>query len=95
MQSLIRSKSAGVTGGRGTAGAGPGRVGTYVHMCSTWGALKGHERYFLSGHMKIWKIAKHTPCSQRIALGLPHKLSSTKVGLAIDSGEYGEGACAI
>ena len=25
MQSLIRSKSAGVTGGRGTAGAGPGR----------------------------------------------------------------------
>ena len=28
MQSLIRSKSAGVTGGRGTAGAGPGRVAT-------------------------------------------------------------------
>ena len=25
MQSLIRSKLAGVTGGRGTAGAGPGR----------------------------------------------------------------------
>ena len=25
MQSLIRSKSAGVTGGRGTAGGGPGR----------------------------------------------------------------------
>ena len=25
MQSLIRSESAGVTGGRGTAGAGPGR----------------------------------------------------------------------
>ena len=25
MQSLIRNKSAGVTGGRGTAGAGPGR----------------------------------------------------------------------
>ena len=25
MQSLIRSKSAGVTGGRGAAGAGPGR----------------------------------------------------------------------
>ena len=25
MQSLIRSKSAGVTGGRGTAGSGPGR----------------------------------------------------------------------
>ena len=25
MQALIRSKSAGITGGRGTAGAGPGR----------------------------------------------------------------------
>ena len=30
MQSLIRSKSAGVTGGRGTAGAGPGRDLLYV-----------------------------------------------------------------
>ena len=29
MQSLIRSKSAGVTGGRGTAGAGPGRDLSY------------------------------------------------------------------
>ena len=29
MQSLIRSKSAGVTGGRGTAGAGPGRYLLY------------------------------------------------------------------
>ena len=60
-------------------------------MCSTWGALKGYERYFPSGHMKIWKIAKHTPCSQRIALGSPHKLPFTKVRLAIDRGEYGEG----
>ena len=31
MQSLIRSKSAGVTGGRGTAGAGPGRDLLYTH----------------------------------------------------------------
>ena len=30
MQSLIRSKSAGVTGGRGTAGAGPGRDLLYL-----------------------------------------------------------------
>ena len=30
MQSLIRSKSAGVTGGRGTAGAGPDRDLLYV-----------------------------------------------------------------
>ena len=30
MQSLIRSKSAGVAGGRGTAGAGPGRDLLYI-----------------------------------------------------------------
>ena len=34
-------------------------------MCSTWGALKGYERYFPSGHMKIWKIAKYTPCPSK------------------------------
>ena len=51
MQSLIRSKSAGVTGGRGTAGAGPGRdllyspsvsLPTCRHTCSrvaTFGVL--------------------------------------------------------
>ena len=33
MQSLIRSKSAGVTGGRGTAGAGPGRDLLYERRC--------------------------------------------------------------
>ena len=33
MQSLIRSKSAGVTGGRGTAGAGPGRVVLLIFHC--------------------------------------------------------------
>ena len=64
-------------------------------MCFTRGALKGHERYFPSGHMKIWKIAKQTPCSQSIALGSPHKLHSTKVRLAIDRGEYKEGPRAI
>ena len=30
MQALIRSKSAGITGGRGTAGAGPGRDLPYM-----------------------------------------------------------------
>ena len=34
MQSLIRSKSAGVTGGRGTAGAGPGTDLHYVNLLS-------------------------------------------------------------
>ena len=38
MQSLIRSKSAGVTGGRGTAGAGPGRDP------ATKGELSGEKR---------------------------------------------------
>ena len=33
MQSLIRSKSAGVTGGRGTAGAGPGRDLLKLCLC--------------------------------------------------------------
>ena len=39
MQSLIRSKSAGVTGGRGTAGAGPGRDLLYY-----WVVLKMKTR---------------------------------------------------
>ena len=37
MQALIRSKSAGITGGRGTAGAGPGRDLLYGDA-SPWGA---------------------------------------------------------
>ena len=32
MQALIRSKSAGITGGRGTAGAGPGRDLLYLQL---------------------------------------------------------------
>ena len=32
MQALIRSKSAGITGGRGTVGAGPGRDLLYVYI---------------------------------------------------------------
>ena len=35
MQSLIRSISAGVTGGRGTAGAGPGRDLLYTSAANT------------------------------------------------------------
>ena len=57
MQSLIRSKSAGVTGGRGTAGAGPGRDLLYqdfldgivvllsivvVRICLMCGIVQGH-----------------------------------------------------
>ena len=45
MQSLIRSKSAGFTGGRGTAGAGPGRdllygeVGYWGCGLQDWGGV--------------------------------------------------------
>ena len=61
-------------------------------MCSTWGALKGYERYLPSGHMKIWKIPKHTPCSQSIALGSPHKLSVQKtLGLQLILGSIRKG----
>ena len=38
MQSLIRSKSAGVAGGRGTAGAGPGRDLLY-YICKEIGKV--------------------------------------------------------
>ena len=38
MQALIRSKSAGITGGRGTAGAGPGRD----LLCHSYG-LASHQ----------------------------------------------------
>ena len=41
MQSLIRSKSAGVTGGRGTAGAGPGRDLLYLLLYLIW--MHGHQ----------------------------------------------------
>ena len=51
MQSLIRSKSAGVTGGRGTAGAGPGRD---LHYEMLKGSCSMARRYFPvedPGHM--------------------------------------------
>ena len=40
MQSLIRSKSAGVTGGRGTAGAGPGGTFFTRHLLKTFQKTK-------------------------------------------------------
>ena len=47
MQSLIRSKSAGVTGGRGTAGAGPGRdlLYLYTERCG----VRGHHLILFLG----------------------------------------------
>ena len=46
MQSLIRSKSAGVTGGRGTAGAGPGRDLLQVYN------QQGKDEFFFSQSYK-------------------------------------------
>ena len=64
-------------------------------MCSTWGALEGRARCLPSGHMQKWKIAKNTPCSQRIALGALHKRPFTKVKLASVGSEYNEEPRAI
>ena len=69
MQSLIRSKSAGVTGGRGTAGAGPGRdllycgrhggAGLAPCIVSVLGLLGGVVYacvfWFLIGWSAVWK----------------------------------------
>ena len=53
MQSLIRSKSAGVTGGRGTAGAGPGRDLLYL---STYGT---QNKECTSPEMALWRLSDH------------------------------------
>ena len=49
MQALIRSKSAGITGGRGTAGAGPGRDLLYCE--SRQSAMRGSSAAGLVG---VW-----------------------------------------
>ena len=63
MQSLIRSKSAGVTGGRGTAGAGPGRDLLYLFTAVPvgargWGGGAGRTPAPLSGGGR----GDHPPC---------------------------------
>ena len=64
-------------------------------MCSTWGALEGRARCLPSEHMQKWKIAKNTPCSQRITSGALHKRPFTKVRLASVGWEYNEEPRAI
>ena len=56
MQSLIRSKSAGVTGGRGTAGAGPGRDLLYLHATSS-------RIFFYQNQPVVQKAHKVFSCS--------------------------------
>ena len=64
MQSLIRSKSAGVTGGRGTAGAGPGRTffrGRRVkHPCPTLmhGGSTAHHQAGRTCHIALAVILR-------------------------------------
>ena len=53
MQSLIRSKSAGVTGGRGTAGAGPGRDLLYMHVVEL--SPYAGSRFFTSA-IGVWGV---------------------------------------
>ena len=82
MQSLIRSKSAGVTGGRGTAGAGPGRDLLYGSRgvpapYRRTGDLGPHEPCPRTPRVQILESVKLTPdwdareerrCSERRAL---------------------------
>ena len=59
MQSLIRSKSAGVTGGRGTAGAGPGRDLLYVKALRDLTTPdKGLHDAIVD--LVLWRARKHT-----------------------------------
>ena len=57
MQALIRSKSAGITGGRGTAGAGPGRDLLYFersdHHGSELGPKNGKKCFFKTGLAEV------------------------------------------
>ena len=71
MQSLIRSKSAGVTGGRGTAGAGPGRDLRYLllgrhHVLHIPGHL-GRPGY---GHIAQCQVSRVCPTGQEVTHGV-------------------------
>ena len=62
MQSLIRSKSAGVTGGRGTAGAGPGRDLLYPAL-KRWAPPR---RQGLCSHLAhFWATSDFAPTLKR------------------------------
>ena len=68
MQSLIRSKSAGVTGRRGTAGAGPGRDLLYLSevlqlllALNTFGLQVQQPPEFLSVMLRQWHVISSRP----------------------------------
>ena len=69
MQSLIRSKSAGVTGGRGTAGAGPGRDLLYWHMNTNKAKLGKEVNIHIHSHKPLIPWTQDLPLThQHIAL---------------------------
>ena len=73
MQSLIRSKSAGVTGGRGTAGAGPGRDLLYhqrfkIHV--KWDPATPNDKQ-VQRTIELWRD-RNGPESVPMQLCTPH-----------------------
>ena len=66
MQSLIRSKSAGVTGGRGTAGAGPGRDLLYFGLSPILRALDA-KKQIVGTHRSRQHNLQH-PCAPKYAI---------------------------
>ena len=68
MQSLIRSKSVGVTGGRGTAGAGPGRDLLYKPAWKyTIGSTPNFGSFQAAKMTQIWDPNFPLPCGQLAA----------------------------
>ena len=78
----------------------------YLCMCFTWGALKGHERYFPSGHMKIWRgsPAKQSgPATQATRVRRSYRRQAGAIPLVVRDTPHGwaapqscrpkEGAC--
>ena len=78
MQSLIRSKPAGVTGGRGTAGAGPGRDLLY-------GSRGVPAPYRRTGH-----LGPHEPCPRTPWVQIIESVESTPDWEAREEQRYSE-----
>ena len=75
MQSLIRSKSAGVTGGRGTAGPGAGRDLLVTYWGSRFWGVVGDDPVELEWH--------RSPEYRLLDLRLPHQVKPVRTPVAI------------
>ena len=83
MQSLIRSKSAGVTGGRGTAGAGPGRDLRQPRPLGHVRAPKVQRQVQVQALLALALLVPQAPSSRRCPPSLcpySHFLLSTFLG---------------